>query len=149
MKCASVAQVELRVKIALKTPASTVSFMSVTSHIKCRTAAYVVHVLRQSETYVWNEYLVMPPPSGPRILARAKKRWLFIVGDDMRTNGLITIDAKWRLRLWKADLALRSVCLRMQPRKRSDVMLTKVKLDQATMIDERAVGGIVHLYILR
>ncbi|KAJ8710818.1 hypothetical protein PYW08_009333 [Mythimna loreyi] len=65
------------------------------------------HVLRKPADYVGNRCLAMPPPPGPGKRGRPKRRWIDVVRDDMRVNGLTAKDAKdrakWRSLSWKAD----------------------------------------------
>ncbi|CAK1592911.1 unnamed protein product [Parnassius mnemosyne] len=64
------------------------------------------HVLRRPASYVGNKCLDMTLP-GARSRGRPKKRWLDVVQDDMRANGLDVRDAedraKWRRKCRKAD----------------------------------------------
>ncbi|CAK1593075.1 unnamed protein product [Parnassius mnemosyne] len=64
------------------------------------------HVLRRPASYVGNKCLDMTLP-GARSRGRPKKRWLDVVQDDMRANGLVVRDAedraKWRRKCRKAD----------------------------------------------
>ncbi|CAG9559617.1 unnamed protein product [Danaus chrysippus] len=64
------------------------------------------HVLRRPENYVGHKCLNMTVP-GARSRGRPKRRWLDVVQDDMRANGLHKKDAedraKWRTLSGKAD----------------------------------------------
>ncbi|XP_063392644.1 uncharacterized protein LOC134678124 [Cydia fagiglandana] len=73
---------------------------------ECRLRWYG-HVSRRPASYVGNKCLAMPPPPGTGRRGRPKKRWLDVVKEDMRANGLTTRDAedraKWSRRSRKAD----------------------------------------------
>ncbi|CAK1598604.1 unnamed protein product [Parnassius mnemosyne] len=64
------------------------------------------HFLRRPASCVGNKCLDMTLP-GTRSRGRPKKRWLDVVQDDMRANGLVVRDAedraKWRRKCRKAD----------------------------------------------